>query len=307
MEPGHPSNPKPNPKSDPKPNPKPPPTYPPSQEDLRSLKSRRESEARKRRCVSENSVLVTALRESEALEALPIYTLVRDLVDAVLWFVWRMEVTTDAKVRLASTVPPLLNQLSRSATSVSANLAEGEGRTRTTGHYRQFILIARGSFVESIDHLRSFRTLMRFDGGGSGVEGGKVEGGGTEGGGAKHGMVFGAEMAEMCDGLIVRCLDVLKTFDAFIEATLEPRRPHAAKKPKTRAQTGTTQEGTWSPPSAVEHGSREHGSREPREVCPMSRLVSLNEFLDDGPGLDDHMGLDGDVGLDDVGPTTASV
>jgi four helix bundle protein len=53
----------------------------------------------------------------------------------------------------------LLNQLGRSSTSVSANLAEGEGRTRSTGHYRQFLLISRGSLVESIDHFSSLEIL----------------------------------------------------------------------------------------------------------------------------------------------------
>jgi len=146
-----------------------------------------------------NNVLVTALQKSDALEDLPIYALVRDMVNSILSFIWTMEMATDAKVLFPSTVPPLLNQLSRSSTSVSANLAEGEGRTRTTGHYRQFILISRGSFVESIDHLRSFSTLIGFD---------------------KDCRVFGPDLGEECDRLVDLSMEVLKEFDLFIETTL---------------------------------------------------------------------------------------
>ncbi len=55
----------------------------------------------------------------------------------------------------------LLDQLARSATSVPANLSEGDGRANGTQRVT-FAKIARGSLVESLDHLASLASLDAF-------------------------------------------------------------------------------------------------------------------------------------------------
>lgn len=52
----------------------------------------------------------------------------------------------------------LVNQIIRSASSVSANIAEGFGR-RTRKDYEQFLVIARGSVNETIDWLEKLKEL----------------------------------------------------------------------------------------------------------------------------------------------------
>jgi four helix bundle protein len=53
----------------------------------------------------------------------------------------------------------IVSQLQRSATSVTANIAEGEGRTCYGVDRRHHWLIARGSLLETIDHLSSLSVL----------------------------------------------------------------------------------------------------------------------------------------------------
>ena len=52
----------------------------------------------------------------------------------------------------------LVNQIRRSAVSVPSNIAEGQGRL-STGEFRQFLGIARGSNFELQTQLEIARTL----------------------------------------------------------------------------------------------------------------------------------------------------
>jgi len=107
-----------------------------------------------------NQVTVMSMKRHRPLEGHPLYPKVRDTVTKTLGWLTSLDNPT-IRGRLPNLLPNLLNQLGRSATSVSANLAEGEGRTRSTGHYRQFLLISRGSLVESIDHFTSLGALEK--------------------------------------------------------------------------------------------------------------------------------------------------
>lgn len=47
----------------------------------------------------------------------------------------------------------LTSQVRRSAASIPANIAEGQGRRRGTGEFRQFLYVSRGSLNETETHL----------------------------------------------------------------------------------------------------------------------------------------------------------
>ena len=108
--------------------------------------------------VKANQDTIASMRRHPPLEGHPLYPSVRALVNETVRWIRALD-GPYLRSKLPALLPPLLNQLGRSATSVSANLAEGEGRTRCTGHYRQFLLISRGSLVESIDHFSSLEVL----------------------------------------------------------------------------------------------------------------------------------------------------
>jgi len=82
----------------------------------------------------------------------------RDLV------VWQRSIQLAALIyRLSSFFPRqemygLVNQIRRSAVSVPSNIAEGQGRL-STGEFRQFLGIARGSNFELQTQLEIARTL----------------------------------------------------------------------------------------------------------------------------------------------------
>jgi len=108
--------------------------------------------------VKANKDTIASMRRHPPLEGHPLYPKVRSVVNETVRWIRALD-GPYLRSKLPALLPPLLNQLGRSATSVSANLAEGEGRTRSTGHYRQFLLISRGSLVESIDHFSSLEVL----------------------------------------------------------------------------------------------------------------------------------------------------
>jgi len=108
--------------------------------------------------VKANKDTIASMRRHPPLEGHPLYPKVRSVVNETVRWIRALDGPL-LRSKLPALLPPLLNQLGRSATSVSANLAEGEGRTRSTGHYRQFLLISRGSLVESIDHFSSLQVL----------------------------------------------------------------------------------------------------------------------------------------------------
>lgn len=54
---------------------------------------------------------------------------------------------------------PVISQVSRSATSVTANLMEGIGKV-TDESLHVFVRIARGSLWETLDHMESLRVLL---------------------------------------------------------------------------------------------------------------------------------------------------
>jgi len=78
--------------------------------------------------------------------------------------VWQRSIQlTVAVYRLTKGFPKeelfgLTSQIRRSAVSVASNIAEGHGRL-TTGEYRQFLGIARGSTFEVQTHLEIARAL----------------------------------------------------------------------------------------------------------------------------------------------------
>lgn len=82
----------------------------------------------------------------------------RDLV------VWQKSIELTALIyRLTSSFPKeelygLASQIRRSAVSVPSNIAEGQGRL-TTGEFRQFLGMARGSNCELQTQLEIARTL----------------------------------------------------------------------------------------------------------------------------------------------------
>ena len=86
----------------------------------------------------------------------------RDLV------VWQRSIQLATKIyRLTSGFPKeeicgLTSQIRRSAVSVSSNIAEGQGRL-STGEFRQFLGIARGSNYELQTQLEIARTLKYGD------------------------------------------------------------------------------------------------------------------------------------------------
>jgi len=108
--------------------------------------------------VKANKDTIASMRRHPPLEGHALYPKVRSVVNETVRWIRALD-GPYLRSKLPALLPPLLNQLGRSATSVSANLAEGEGRTRSTGHYRQFLLISRGSLVESIDHFSSLEVL----------------------------------------------------------------------------------------------------------------------------------------------------
>ena len=72
---------------------------------------------------------------------------------------WQMGMDLVLKVyQLTRTFPReelfgLTSQIRRSAASIPANIAEGQGRRRGTGEFRQFLYLARGSLNETETHL----------------------------------------------------------------------------------------------------------------------------------------------------------
>ncbi|MFA5092140.1 MAG: four helix bundle protein [Candidatus Paceibacterota bacterium] len=56
----------------------------------------------------------------------------------------------------------LVSQVRRSASSVGVNIAEGSGK-RTSGDFRRFLAISKGSVYETIQHLMLLRDLSFVD------------------------------------------------------------------------------------------------------------------------------------------------
>lgn len=105
-----------------------------------------------------NQTALTSMRTHPPLDEHKLYINVRRLVCETVG--WLMNIDKkEIRDVCPNILPGIINQIGRSSTSVSANLAEGEGRTRSTGHYRQFLLIARGSLVETIDHFATLACL----------------------------------------------------------------------------------------------------------------------------------------------------
>lgn len=156
-----------------------------------------------------NRVLLDAMAKADDPWTTPLYGALRRHVNAVLRLAWFVDTATDAKAILSG-LASLVSQLTRSATSVTANLCEGEGRTRTNGHYRQFLLIARGSFVEVVDHLATFEAWFALD--------------------APGRKVFGALHDDATlhpTTLKADTVTLLKEFDTFLAATLTAPVPPA--------------------------------------------------------------------------------
>lgn len=95
------------------------------------------------------------------VDGCPVYAQVRHAVDSTLDMLLSLD-STHADI-IESTVRQrvfigLADQTGRSACSVSANLAEGDGRANALQRVT-FAKIARGSLVETIDHLHSIGKL----------------------------------------------------------------------------------------------------------------------------------------------------
>jgi four helix bundle protein len=172
-----------------------------------------------------NRVLLDAIAKADDPWTTPLYGTLRRHVNAVLRLAWFIDTATDAKATLSG-LASLVSQLTRSATSVTANLCEGEGRTRTNGHYRQFLLIARGSFVEVVDHLATFEAWFALD--------------------APARKVFGALHDDVTlhpTTLKADTVTLLKEFDTFLATTLTapvplaPQHPASTPTPLPQADT----------------------------------------------------------------------
>lgn len=105
-----------------------------------------------------NQAVVSSMRTRPTLDDNKLYLSARCLVNETVG--WLMNIDKkEIRDLHPNILPGIINQLGRSSTSVSANIAEGEGRTRSTGHYRQFLMIARGSLMETIDHFVTLSNL----------------------------------------------------------------------------------------------------------------------------------------------------
>lgn len=93
-----------------------------------------------------------------ALDVCPVYKGCRVACDATLRLLIECPTTAATTTIHASLCTNIGDQLSRSATSVTANLAEGDGRASSLQRIA-FAKIARGSLLESIDHVRTLSHL----------------------------------------------------------------------------------------------------------------------------------------------------
>jgi four helix bundle protein len=80
------------------------------------------------------------------------YNAVRKGVNMLLQYLWLLEFLWPKTHLMTSSLSSILDQLVRSATSVSANMMEGYGKG-TRESLDVFLRIARGSLCETSDHL----------------------------------------------------------------------------------------------------------------------------------------------------------
>jgi len=94
------------------------------------------------------------------------YISARKCVNELLRYVYRIEDTWTPKNVITASVSSLIDQLVRSATSVTANMQEGFGKASRES-LTVFLRIARGSLYETLDHLVSIKHLVKIDDGGA--------------------------------------------------------------------------------------------------------------------------------------------
>lgn len=90
------------------------------------------------------------------------YLEARKCVNVLLRYVYKIEDTWTPKHILTPSVSSLIDQLVRSATSVTANMQEGLGKASRES-LTVFLRIARGSLYETLDHLISVSHLVKID------------------------------------------------------------------------------------------------------------------------------------------------
>jgi four helix bundle protein len=87
------------------------------------------------------------------------YEKARESVNMLLRYIYSLEDVWPKNHLMTSSVSSLIDQLVRSATSVTANMQEGYGKA-TRESLGVFLRIARGSLLETNDHLISLGTII---------------------------------------------------------------------------------------------------------------------------------------------------
>lgn len=87
------------------------------------------------------------------------YNLARKSVNLLLDYIYSLENVWPKNYIMTAAVSSLIDQLVRSATSVTANMQEGYGKA-TRESLGVFLRIARGSLYETCDHLTSLGNII---------------------------------------------------------------------------------------------------------------------------------------------------
>ncbi len=90
------------------------------------------------------------------------YETARESVNSLLRYIWILETIWPKKHIMTSSLSSIVDQLVRSATSVTANIQEGFGKA-TRESLAVFLRIARGSLYETIDHLVTLGVMIEIE------------------------------------------------------------------------------------------------------------------------------------------------
>lgn len=105
------------------------------------------------------SMLATITLISNEHPMLASYRHARDSVNLLLRYIYSLEELWPKDHLMTASLSSLIDQLVRSATSVTANMQEGYGKA-TRESLGVFLRIARGSLLETNDHLASLGVIV---------------------------------------------------------------------------------------------------------------------------------------------------